>query len=535
MYNMLIVDDEKYAAEGILHCHDWSALGIESVRTAGSAGEARAVLLERRVDILVCDIEMPDEDGLSLVRWAKEYSPHTEAVFLTCHSEFAYAKEAFQLKSFDYLLKPVDSDELAGVVKQMLDAIRSREEQSRHAEQFRQYQTLWSKQQPVLAERFWRDLLSRRILSFGDFLERALQDAQIALPPGAKVLPILISIEEWQRPLHERDQEIMAYAVKKAAEELLLDGRPGHVVTDKNDVPFVMCYASEAEQARLGSEHWAAAGSRFIEACASYFYGQVSCYVGICSDVNEVPECCDRLREMERHNLTSSGAVHLYSGTAVPDSAASAYAGIDISEWSSYMIGGHRDRILGRIQQICAGLEKSTVGGEKQLEMAYQDLLQVIYHFLGVKGLSVHEVPSAALWLSTPVRSLAQYKHWAVNLVSAVMDAVLEESEQNGFARQALSFVKANVEEDISREDVAAHVGLNPAYLSRLFKKETGKNLIDYLIECKMNRAKQLMDATGMTVSMIAQQVGYANFSHFTKTFRKYYGVNPQEYRSGRG
>lgn len=535
MYNLLIVDDEKYAAEGIMHGRDWRALGIRSVRTANSANEARTILLGERIDILICDIEMPDEDGLSLVSWAKVYSPHSESVFLTCHSEFAYAKKAFQLKSFDYLLKPVDGDELAGVVSQMIAAIRGREEQSRHSELYRQYQSRLSKQQPVLADRFWQDMLSRRILSFGDFLTRALEDAGIALPPGTQVRPILISIEAWLRPLHERDQEIMTYAVKKAAEEVLLAGHPGHVVTDKRDVPFAMAYASEEDSEALDAAHWIAASRRFIDACSAYFYCQVSCYVGEYADIHDVPERCDRLRDMERNNLTSTGDVHAFTGetSVATDIASEATPGVDVPAWSAYMMGGHRDKVIELIEQSCAELERFPALGEKRLERAYHDLLQAIYHFLGSKGLNVHEIPNAALWLSTPIRSLAQYRHWAVNLVSAVMDAVREERESNGFVEQAIAFMKANVEEDVSREDVAAHVCLNPAYLSRLFKKETGKNLIDYLIEIKMKRAKQLLDATGMTVGTIAQQVGYANFSHFTKMFRKYYGINPQEYRNG--
>ncbi|QHT59451.1 helix-turn-helix domain-containing protein [Paenibacillus lycopersici] len=542
MVNMLIVDDEKFAAEGILHGQDWGALGIASVRIAGSAAEARAMLRDGRIDILVCDIEMPDEDGLSLVRWVKEHSAHTEAVFLTCHSEFAYAKEAFQLKSFDYLLKPADSDELAGVVAQMVAAIQEREEQSRVTKLYGEYRELWSRQQPMLAERFWQDLLSRRMLSFGDFLERALKDAQVGLLPGERVLPILISVEAWKRQLSERELDMMQYAVKKAAEELLLAGRRGHVVTDKGGVPFVMAYAAETEPEALGADAWTAAGSRFIAACGDYFYCEASCYVGYWADIHDAPECCDRLRDMERSNLTSTHAVHVFEPPAVARgtqsitgaNTAEAPETARLSELPGYMLGGMREKAVSYVHQACVALESAPVLQPKQLDMYYHDLLQAIYHFLGLKGLSIHQIPNAQAWISMPIRSLAQYKHWAVNLVSAAMDAVREENESGGFVQQALAFMKAHVEEDISREDVAAHVSLNPAYLSRLFKKETGKSLIDYLIEIKMNRAKQLLDTTGMTVSMIAQQVGYANFSHFTKTFRKHYGVNPQEHRSGR-
>ncbi|REE67650.1 two-component system response regulator YesN [Paenibacillus taihuensis] len=430
MYEMLIVDDERYAAEGICNCHDWASLGIGHVHTAFSAEEARTLLTERAIAILICDIEMPDEDGLSLVRWVKDHCPHTESLFLTCHSEFDYAKQAFQLKSFDYLLKPVDSEELANVVAQMIKAIQGRAEKARSAELVQQYESLWSKQQPKLAERFWQDLLARRILTFDDFLERALKDARLALSPDAHVLPILIHVEEWLRPFAGRDLEMMRYAVQKAAEELLLAGagQQGQVVTDRGGQLFVMVYEQRpfVHESAAVAEQWEATCRSFVTSCKELFYCRINCYVGYFAPLHDMPGLCDGLKELQHTHVGKTSPVLVYS---------------------------------------------------------------------------------------------------------AEMDAAHGEKEKNSFVQQTIQFIKDNVEEDISRDDVAAHVGLNPAYLSRLFKKETGVNLIDYLIETKMNRAKQLLDTTDMTVSMIAQQVGYSNFSHFTRMFRKRFEANPQEYR----
>ncbi|MNZ71369.1 HTH-type transcriptional regulator YesS [compost metagenome] len=110
------------------------------------------------------------------------------------------------------------------------------------------------------------------------------------------------------------------------------------------------------------------------------------------------------------------------------------------------------------------------------------------------------------------------------------MEAAFEQEEKGGVIQRSVRYIQQHVEEEISRESIADYVGLNPAYLSRLFKKETGQNLIDFLISVKMNRARELLDTTDMTVSSVAQQVGYSNFSHFTKMFRKQFDVNPQEY-----
>lgn len=531
IYEMLIVDDERFAVEGIWNSNDWEKLGIDIVHVAYNADEARKILMENRIDVLICDIEMPDENGLSLIHWVKEHSEHTESVFLTCHSEFEYAKQAIHLGIFGYLLKPVDGQEIARVVTQMLQTVKEKEEQVGYTRMYQKYYALWNKQLPLLAERFWQNLLSRRILSFGDFLERALQDAQIELSSEKQILPVLISIEEWKKPLQDRDQEIMEYAVKKAAEELWLTEHAGHAVTDKNGELFILVYASAEDQPASSSDGWIEAGKRFIEICENYFYCQVSCYVGSFTPLQELPRLCDGLKSMERNNVTKSKSVLVYSlkDASIPSPALP--VNLDISQWSSFLLNGNREKIVEKIHQQMDRMQTAADLHPKQLETYYHSVLQVIYHFLSVKGFSVNQVPNFTMWSSAHVRNLPQFENWAVNLVSAVMDAVYAEKETDGFVQKSIQYMKNHVEEDISREDLAAFVKLNPAYLSRLFKKETGKSLIDYLIETKMDRGKQLLDLTDMTVSSIALQVGYSNFSHFTKMFKKQYGVNPQDYR----
>lgn len=72
---------------------------------------------------------------------------------------------------------------------------------------------------------------------------------------------------------------------------------------------------------------------------------------------------------------------------------------------------------------------------------------------------------------------------------------------------------------------------LNPAYLSRLFRKETGMVLTDYILQEKMRRASELLVLSDSSISEIADSLGYGNFSYFARLFRKVYGVTPHEYR----
>lgn len=112
MYQILIVDDEVHAVKGIRSGMDWNRLGITAVFTAYTVRQAKELFEREHIDIMLCDIEMPQASGLELTKWVRERYPKTETIFLTCHADFKYAKQALQLGSLDYILKPVPFAEL---------------------------------------------------------------------------------------------------------------------------------------------------------------------------------------------------------------------------------------------------------------------------------------------------------------------------------------------------------------------------------------------------------------------------------------
>ena len=114
-------------------------------------------------------------------------------------------------------------------------------------------------------------------------------------------------------------------------------------------------------------------------------------------------------------------------------------------------------------------------------------------------------------------------------------DGAGEEAEGNeGEAepvQKAVSYIKANLNKNISRTDVAELVHLNEEYFSRLFKQQTGETFKDYILLEKMNMARTLLERSNLSISIVASKVGYDNFSHFSKMFKKLTDMTPQEYR----
>lgn len=110
---LLIVDDQFTVVDGLLEGIDWRGLGIRETFGVYSAAQAQQILREQQIDIMLCDIEMPNEDGLSLVAWIREQKLDVCVILLTAHAEFSYAQESVRLKVFEYILQPAPYAKIA--------------------------------------------------------------------------------------------------------------------------------------------------------------------------------------------------------------------------------------------------------------------------------------------------------------------------------------------------------------------------------------------------------------------------------------
>lgn len=120
---LLIVDDQQAIVDSLYRDIDWRGMGFDFVATATSAQEARLLMRNITVDILLTDIEMPEEDGLALFSRAKQEQPDLIGVFLTSHADFTYAKKAISLGGFDYILQPARYEEIEQVVKKAISQL----------------------------------------------------------------------------------------------------------------------------------------------------------------------------------------------------------------------------------------------------------------------------------------------------------------------------------------------------------------------------------------------------------------------------
>ena len=157
---VLLVDDQISILSGLMSGLDWDALGITSVRTAGNAIQAREILEKERIDVLLCDIEMPGENGLSLLRWARRQGMDFVCIFLTSHADFMYAKEAIKLNCFDYILQPARYEDIQSTVAKAIQRVKKE-----HAEkELEQYGTLAKLHTPGLLQNLFSDWAAGKTL-----------------------------------------------------------------------------------------------------------------------------------------------------------------------------------------------------------------------------------------------------------------------------------------------------------------------------------------------------------------------------------
>lgn len=114
MYSILFVDDEQLIIDSVQYLLEWQKNGFALPLTARSVSAAKGIFLQEKVDVLICDLELLNESGFSLIEWVRGRYPQTLIAISTCHAEFEYAQRAVRLGVVEYLLKPLVREEFEG-------------------------------------------------------------------------------------------------------------------------------------------------------------------------------------------------------------------------------------------------------------------------------------------------------------------------------------------------------------------------------------------------------------------------------------
>ncbi|HEY4390690.1 MAG TPA: response regulator [Paenibacillus sp.] len=525
MFKALIVDDEIYAVMGIRSGVNWERLQVSEVYEAYNMRDALKVFERTAIDVMICDIEMPKGTGIELLEKVNEISPETETIFLTAHSAFSFMKRAIQLDGFDYLLKPVQFDVLEDTINRALESIRQERELVRLREHYKPYYEMWSRQKPLITDKFWNDLFSGRIVCSPDNIAGILEQHQLSGLEQFTFLPVLVSVESWLREFTTRDEEIIEYAIRKGAAEVLLPSGKGEVIQTKQGVNIVIIMGDREE---VGDPSGLLTRcEKYIQNCLEYFDCNISCYIGRNVSLYEIADMCKQLLEIEYNNVNKSNQVYTLASLSTPSTKSMIPR---ISTWTILLEQGKLEELQQEIRCRISEMMELHRLSLAELEGFRNEFMQMTHYVLHKNGLHAVELLQGedGLLLNDQPRSLPQLEAEALQVVRIIYN----ELHQNHSVIQRIQYyITEHLSEPITREELASYVYLNPAYLSRLFKRELGESITDYILNARMSLARDLITTSTMPISDIAKTLGYHNFSYFSKMFRKVYDVSPQQLR----
>jgi len=526
MRSVLLVDDEIHAIEGVKAAVAWDKLGVSNVYTAFNIEQAKEIFNKEAIDILICDIEMPMGSGLMLLEWVKEHYAETESIFLTCHEDFYYAKKAMQLGSFDYLLKPVPIVELEEVIVKAIEKKIAETNKSTIG----RYGQFWLQHQPLLVERFWMDILNRSIPSNEVAIRKSAEERNILFDSKMKFVPVLIVVKRWHKELSKRESKILEFALRNSAEQILLKlSEYGSLLNWSDGTLLAILSGDNFNESK--SQELLQSCEQFIESCAEYFYCDLNCYIGHVSYAYELPSMADKLMESDRNNVAQDNLVIMLSK---PSASSTGIYSPEFSVWLVLLREKAVDKLYDEVSHYLTIVSQYPSLDLKWLYQFQQDFLQLLYTYLNSKGIQARQLFSDEQSIEMSMyatRSIKDTKSWISYIILKATEYVSLVEQSDSVKDKVITYIKQNLDQTLTRETISKYVFLNPDYLDRLFKKTTGVSVTEFIVRERMRVAKELLGKTKLPIHEVALQVGYTNFSYFSRIFRKYTNQNPLEYR----
>lgn len=500
-YSILLVDDEEEVFSVIMKKLDWENMGFRIAGYARNGVEALELAEELLPDIVMTDIKMPYMDGLTLSRKLKELYQNIKIIIFSGFDEFEYAKEAIKIEAEEYILKPINANELREVFTRIGANLDRELDEKRNIEKLRQY---YMESLPVLQENFYTALIEGRIpeQDIGKFLN----SYGITFDgPRYVVTALHISTPEPQLGI---DPILLAVSVKKLAEESELTG-----YTDAMD--------------------------KFCRLAKRVCGARVTAGIG---------HSCGELSGLHLSYQGARNAVSyrvLYGNTRAIN-----IAEIDPQEhadktWEEQSIHnifkkiktGDEHSLLEAVSD-CVGRFSGRGASLQKYRMFIMELIAEIFRFGNNNDLNMDEIfgenadaYSEALQLDSP----EALKDWLVSVGGKMQAQVQKRATDTTktFVRRAEEYVREHyAEQSLSVETVCRNLGVSAAYFSTVFKKETGKTFINYLTDYRMEQAVELLLAGDEKTYVVAQRVGYSDPNYFSYVFKKQFGVSPSKYKA---
>lgn len=521
---LLAIDDQEPVLKMLRRQIDCEKLGLELVDTVSSAEDARRLMKRETYQIVLCDIEMPEEDGISFAKWALERYPHVKLIFLTSHADFSYVREAVSLHSFDYLLQPASREELEEVIEKAMLQVQIEGESRRLMEDGQRYQL----HEVELLDTAYLAYLEGDSTAAGEVWD-ALAKRCPGLGEGALVAPVLLDLWKTGPAFDGLEPALFKYGVENLLDELL--------------APVgLRCFFARAEKTHYTGFFYPPEGapvpgdfSNILEKAQRYlediYRVKATLYYTKWTALPDLGKAHHQMEQARLDNVARKDPVVRAEGLPPKEPAPISFDR-QKALWRELLAKGEFQSFQDSIEELLDEAVRQRTLTRYSLAMLHQAFSEVLLAYLVEQGLDSslifnEEMPYDS-FMNT-YSSLDSFEEMLTYVVAKLKKAAGDDSE--GVVEQAMQYVRAHMEEPIAVGELAAQVGVSPEHLTRLFRKATGYSLKEYLIREKIEASKMLLATTGLSVTEIAGHVGYGNYNNFNKIFKKYEGCSPAEYR----
>lgn len=510
MYSILIVDDEKYMRNGIAKLLPWEKLGIDWVDTAESGAKALRKMEEHMPDIVLTDIEMNHMDGLELIRNVNRRNPDLRIIVLTGHDNFAYVQECCRMEVHDYYLKPIEPETLTEAIRKQ---VKELERISAERERKRTAARVDALENQIRVEsafhRFLKDGSGIREVRelLEEYGQRPGERLRLAL-----VIPETLAQNEWTR-----HHELLGLSVNSLCIELVEYHHHGITFRDELGayVLVLFCGGGHPDARELTEQLHTVLRTE-------YDMEQTVALSEVLAGAEELPGA---YQEILRRRAAQSQPEESDEEECSGEQLFLRNIGYQ-QEIIDAM--GDPEQALGIFGDWCELLTRQQVPLGRARQQMFQLLSGVYFAWSEDTGASTERGMDGVF------SQLQQADRDSLRQVgSAFLEGLFAsgQSKNGDVIQQVQQYINTHLDEPLSVTQLASQVYLSAPYFSRLFKKSTGVGCNYYIVQQRMEKAKQLLKSTPMKIGLVSEKVGYSDTKYFSLTFKKYAGCTPAEFR----
>lgn len=534
MYKVLIVDDEKYVISLIEKLIDWEKLGMKVVGSAGDGMKGVELVEELKPDILIADVKMPGFDGISLVKRVREIDRDIKFIIISGHKKFEYAKSVMKYNVEDYILKPIDKEELEGILQKIRKELDEKSEQRKNEGKINKWM---DSNRLLMNDQFMEELYNKSLFSKKQSIEEINQRYFTEL--GNYVYRCaIIQLNGLNGTMEASFVEDFLSTLKKYIDQK--NGENERPVMSRIGYHQILLLLESAQE-KMSSvntvlEHILGEalrmGSKYSGLKVAFSVGKP---VRLDTNVMGLEETLDSARTALNKRFTDGyGRILLAENNRAAENS-------DIDADMLKNLGkAVRSTSESEItQQINAIYDAVRSEGYKNPNIymtaackVNEELYQYLRLFSSAEGMQqkLEEQLGKRMIEATGITELKKLlvQHICENVEQLIGDS---KSNLSPAIRTAKIFIANNYKQDIGLGDVARVVNLSSVYFSGLFKKEMGENFVDYLNRVRIDAAKVLLKDVRNNIGEIAEQCGFSDTRYFAKIFKRSVVITPSDYR----